>query len=224
MSNTATMCTCIEDLYRAEIRVPLGPTVLMGVGALLVYRLWKFVTAVFNEDDDESVMTDDTAWESESEDEETVSEDTDAEDTDSEGMDAEDTIDNSRMDPEGVPYDPSAENPDSDAVATATTSFWHSKVQNELFAPAADPDIFSEDDPAEYEVSLTEPEVSLTEPEVSLTEPEVSLIDAPIPGPTLTVPAVLAVISSTEEASSDTVPPSPEIDGTPSESSPPDAV
>lgn len=202
------MCTCIEDLYRAEIRVPLGPTVLLGVGVLLAYRLWKYVAAAV-ENDDESVMTDDTAWESESESEDTEdTEDTDAEDledTDSEDMDAED--------PEDAPYDPSAEDPDS----VATASFWHSKVENELFAPAAGPEIFSEDDPAEYDVSLTEPDVSLT-------EPDVSLIDAPIPGPTLSVEDVPAVISSTEEASSDTVPPSPEIDGTPSESSPPDAV
>lgn len=157
------MCTCIEDLYNAEIRVPLGPTVLLGVGALLVYRIWKFVAAAV-QDDEESVMTDET--------------------------DSDDESD-------------ATEDPVSAALTTAQASFRHSKVENEHFDQAADPDIFSDDDdPSEYEVSPA--------------EYEVSLIDAPTPGPD--------VISSTEEASSDTALPSPETAGTPSGSSPPDAV
>ena len=156
------MCTCVEDLYWAEIRVPLGPTVLLGVGALLAYRLWKFV-AITEDVDDESVMSG-----SQDADQDAESSDQDAESSDHE-----------------------------DEPADGLTC-WDSKVPN---VDEGTQEIFPEDD-SEYEVSL---------------------IDAPTPGPTPS-DHTPDVISSTEEASSDTVPPSPETDETPSVSSPPGDV
>jgi hypothetical protein len=195
------MCTCIEDLYWAEIRVPLGPTVLLGVGALLVYRLWKFVAAVVEDCDAESVMTG-------SEDSDEDSGDGDEADDyyETDDAEADEAADAVTSDPEDALFDPSAEDPDVEYPYSAglTVTPWGLSVPNELFDadPAENPEIFPEDD----------------------TVYEVSLIDAPTPGPTPPPTPAPEVISSTEEASSDTAPPLPEIGGTPSESSPPDAV
>lgn len=209
------MCTCIEDLYWAEIRVPLGPAVLLGVGALLVYRLWKFVAAVVEDCDDESGVSgsDDESVMSGSEDEysgygdeadDDYCEDDDCEDDcedeadeAGEADDEEDDGDAVTSDPEDALFDPSAEDPDVEYPYSAglTVTPWGLSVPN----AAANPEIFPEDD----------------------TVYEVSLIDAPTPGPALVAPDV---ISSTEEASSDTALPLPEIGGTLSGSSPPDTV
>ena len=170
------MCTCVEDLYWAEIRVPLGPTVLLGVGALLAYRLWKFV-AITEDVDDESVMSG-----SQDADQDAESSDQDAESSD---QDAESS-------------DQDAESSDHEDEPADGLTCWDSKVPN---VDEGTQEIFPEDD-SEYEVSL---------------------IDAPTPGPTPS-DHTPDVISSTEEASSDTVPPSPETDETPSVSSPPGDV
>jgi hypothetical protein len=237
------MCTCIEDLYRAEIRVQLGPTVLLGVGALLVYRLVMYVADLANvsdaEDSDAEYSDDsedsDEAEDSDAEDsepEDPATEDYDAQDYDAEDYDAED--------PEDAPYDPSAEDPDAEDpdstypyadALTATSSFWHSKAPNALFDHAEDPEIFPDDD-TEYVTSLIDapvlaPDSVLVAASDSVLAPDSVLVAASVIVPELdsVLDSVLApVISSTAEASSDAVPPCPETDGTPSGSSPPGDV
>ena len=135
------MCTCIEDLYWAEIRVPLGPAVLLGVGALLVYRLWRSVAAVV-EGDDEPVLSD-----SESDDEETDDDAADDDEADDDAADDDEADDADADYGDAVLFDPSAEDPDAETAAL-TVIPWDasgSEVPN--------PEIFPADD-TEYGVSL----------------------------------------------------------------------
>lgn len=158
------MCTCVEDLYWAEIRVPLGPTVLLGVGALLVYRLVKYVVDAAGAEDADAEYTD--------------TEDTDAEYTDTDedpdaGEDpgAEDT--DAGEDPDDAPFDPTDEDPDTEYP-------YYAGLTVSSFDQGASPEIFLEDDTV-YETSLID--APTRGPSLVISSTEEASSDAALPLP-----------------------------------------
>lgn len=169
------MCTCIEDLYWTEIRLPLGPTVLLGVAALLVYRLTKFFTAELADADDESVITDDTAWDP-------YAENSGSEDSDAEDSGAEDSGPDVPVPDDSVADDSDPGDPDLVSALPPSASFWHSKVSNAAFDNVDPQDIFPEDD-TEYVVSLIDAPV-LAGPDVPvISSTEEASSEAALPSP-----------------------------------------